>query len=438
MKRKVKIKNLPNGYKVKGGQIVKVMATGGVPYGSSIGSIPRDYANVEAEKNETALTDLNDDGNFELYNIGGKRHPDGGTPLSLPPQSFIFSDTAKMKLNKEQLKNFGITSKKKMTPAAVSKKFPLNKYYAMLENEFSDNISNKTAELMLDKNKMELSHLAFVSESKKKFEDGVPLAAYPYLMSKNIDPQQFSQKVQGINEQQANMQMIDQLPPEKQQQVLAMQDFMKKANQGPPQGGSQGGMPPMGPPPGGGMPPQGMMAQTGNGENDAINQGLMRPLGLPSQRLEEVNQLAPFNKQDFTSDYPTVSYPQYASGYPKGINQGSLLALADKLLLAQPDSMEDKRYKEDDQADYAKYGGDLRRAQSQIGTYKGESLYKHPMMGTEDHGLVEGKNYFIDPTTGMPIFGYNPDGSPMMVSPNILGIEWYMARGLNPYPPIWG
>ena len=73
---KVKVNKLPEGYKVKNGQIVKVMSMGGVPYSNTIGPIPEQFANLEAEKGETALTDLTNDGNYELYNIGGKRHQD--------------------------------------------------------------------------------------------------------------------------------------------------------------------------------------------------------------------------------------------------------------------------------------------------------------------------------------------------------------------------
>tara|TARA_R110001592_G_scaffold315323_2_gene591254 strand:- start:25232 stop:28651 length:3420 start_codon:yes stop_codon:yes gene_type:complete len=551
---KVKINKLPQGYKVKGGKIVKVMATGGAPYSNTIGPIPEKFANLEAEKGETALTDLTNDGNYELYNIGGRRHQDGGTNLSLPPQSFIFSDTAKMKLNKAQLQAFGINSKKKMSPAAVSKKYPLNKYYSILNDEFVDDISTRSSELMLDKNKMKLSQLAFVSESKKKFEDGVPLAAYPYLMSKDIDPQEFVQKVNKLNEEQAQMQMIDQLPPEQQQEFLALQDFTGGQG-GPP----QGGMPPMGPPQGGGMPPQGggmppqgmmppqqMMAKYGGGLHkaqtqeeilsippiqpqtipiysktsgldvstpegrardleytaaedmknwqianghgsqfdtfnvpsghvflqqggqggggemqqimqmvqQAIQQGVqpeeviaellqnqippevvmqifgqlgmppeqveqmimavmqqvqggqqqMAPppgppqggmppemmsamqqgqgqpqmkygglfknqsqspegpsMHLPSQRLQEVQDITPFNAADFASEYPQISYGRDIN---EGINQGSLVGLAEKLLESQnakPDTMYDGRYKDDPQADYAQSGGALNR-----------------------------------------------------------------------------
>ena len=37
---------------------------------------------------------------------------------------------------------------------------------------------------MLKKNMEDLSKLAFMQEAKKNFEDGVPLASHPFLMSK--------------------------------------------------------------------------------------------------------------------------------------------------------------------------------------------------------------------------------------------------------------
>ena len=150
---KVNVKKLPKGYSIVNGKIVNTMAYGGTSTGdqgnfglittpplpssgfnydmsepsvsgrvaSSLPYVPREEGNLEAEKGETVLTDMNNDGNFELYNIGGKRHHNGGTPLNLPPQSFIFSDTSKMKLDKYELAEMGITSKKKITPAKVSK-----------------------------------------------------------------------------------------------------------------------------------------------------------------------------------------------------------------------------------------------------------------------------------------------------------------------------
>ena len=95
----------------------------------SLSSVPRDVANLEAEGGETVLTDLNQDGNFGLYDIKGPRHGSGGVPMYLPEQSFIYSDTRDLKMNRQELAEFGLETRKKMTPAAVSKKFPLNQFY---------------------------------------------------------------------------------------------------------------------------------------------------------------------------------------------------------------------------------------------------------------------------------------------------------------------
>ena len=136
----------------------------------SINAVPRDEANLEAEKGETVLTDLNDDGNFELYEIQGKRHHQGGTPLHLPPQSFIYSDTPAMKFSKYELAEMGLESKKRLTPAAVSKKYQLNNFMGLLDDESSDYITRDTAEYMIGKNKRALSQLAFLQEAKKEFD----------------------------------------------------------------------------------------------------------------------------------------------------------------------------------------------------------------------------------------------------------------------------
>ncbi len=73
-----------------------------------LGPVPREFANLEAEKGETAMIP-NKDGIPSTYTIGGKRHSQGGTPLNLPKDSFIFSDTAKMKIkDPEMLKQFAM------------------------------------------------------------------------------------------------------------------------------------------------------------------------------------------------------------------------------------------------------------------------------------------------------------------------------------------
>ena len=78
---------------------------------------------------------------------------------------------------------------------------------------------------------------------------------------------------------------------------------------------------------------------------------------LPSQRLEEVAEIVPFDAANFTSAYPEISYGRDIN---HGINQGSLVALAEKLVESQnaiPDPMYDGRYKDDPQGDYAQRGG---------------------------------------------------------------------------------
>jgi len=273
---KIRIKNIPEGYEIRNKKLVKTMATGGSVTKSTLQPVDRDEANVEAEKNETVLTDMDQDGFFELYNVGGKRHSNGGTPLNLPEQSFIYSDTRKMKFTKEEMKELGITSKKRLTPAAVSKKFPVNKYMDILKDESSDEIAITTAEAMIKKNKIKLSQIAFMQEKKKNFEDGLPLAAYPWLLENGVDPKEFEAKLEQKKQQEQQAQAPQgpaggqgqPSPQEMEQMAMAM--AMQQQGQGmPPQGAPQG-MPPQGPPMQGppqgmpqGMPPQGMMPPMG-------------------------------------------------------------------------------------------------------------------------------------------------------------------------------
>jgi len=292
---KVRIKKLPRTYKLQGRKLVKKSHGGktgdqydyglvGMPgyrtgghfhneefpseVNNTLRPIPRDQANVEAEKGETALTDLNSDGTFELYNIAGNRHSSGGTPLNLPEQSFIYSDTRAMKLNQAELAELGIDSKKKITPADVSKKFPLNKYYEVLDNaDSSDIIATETAESMLENNKLKLSHLAYLQEAKKGFSEGVPAAAFPYLKNKGIDPMEFTAKIEGISKQEAEMQQLMSMPVDVREKVMQLKEMIAMADQQaqqPPPVGPQGEpLPPQGMPPQGMMPPEQMMARYG-------------------------------------------------------------------------------------------------------------------------------------------------------------------------------
>ena len=290
---KVKIANLPKGYKVFNGKIIRTMKEGGST-NKTLKAVSRDKANLEAEKGETALTDLNNEGSFELYNIGGKRHTEGGTPLNLPEQSFVFSDTRKMLLSTEELKTLGIDSKTKMTPAEASKKFPLNKYIEILEDTTSDKISVDTAEEMINANKIKLSQIAFLQESKKDFKDGLPVAAYPFLISKGINPQELEAK---IAEKNAPQQMQS---PQMSQEQMAMGPQQGALQQftGPP----QGGMPPMGPQ--GGMPPEMMAAQ-----------------GMPPQGMQEPQMMQNGGPQDIAKAMQLSANP--ASGITGAIKDGT-------------------------------------------------------------------------------------------------------------------
>jgi hypothetical protein len=152
---------------------------------ATISAVPRDEANIEAERGETVVGDLDADGNLEHAKIGGKRHYEGGTPLNVPDGSFIFSDTSALKIkNKELLKNiFGITSSKSITPADVAKKYELNKYKDMLEDPIVDPMTKKTAQMMIDNNLKKLGQLALIQEGMKGFPDGIPDIAMPLFGS---------------------------------------------------------------------------------------------------------------------------------------------------------------------------------------------------------------------------------------------------------------
>jgi hypothetical protein len=259
---KIKINKLPQGFSIRNGKVVedtKSMRDGGMTtgdqadyglvttpqayYGStnfnnsqdesvrySLSSVPREDANLEAEGGETVLTDLNDDGTFGLYDITGPRHSSGGVPMFLPEQSFIFSDTRKLKLSKDEMSEFGLGGSRK-TPAKISKKFGLQDYYAELDSQYADNISATSAELMLKKNMNDLSKLAFIQEAKKDFSDGVPLASHPYLVSIGEDPIEFTAKVEEISRKEAEAKAFASLPLEQQQQIMMLQEMMAQQMQ---------------------------------------------------------------------------------------------------------------------------------------------------------------------------------------------------------------
>jgi len=146
--------------------------------------VPRDEANIEAERNETIVFP-DQDGTVSHAKIGGKRHYQGGTPLNVPDGSFVFSDYNKMKIkNKDVLQNiFNMNPKKGATPADIAKKYEIETYKQILKDPWADPMDKKTAQLMLENNMKKLGQLALIQESMKGFPDGIPAIAQPLFGS---------------------------------------------------------------------------------------------------------------------------------------------------------------------------------------------------------------------------------------------------------------
>lgn len=146
---------------------------------SSIGAVPREMANIEAEGGETVYGDLNGDGNLEHMKINGPRHTNGGVPLNVPEGSFIFSDTKKMKIKDPNILAFFGKKYKKggFTPAELAKTYDINKYKAVLDDPDADFYAKNTADRMKENFEKKLSTLAMVQESMKGFPQGKPQVA---------------------------------------------------------------------------------------------------------------------------------------------------------------------------------------------------------------------------------------------------------------------
>lgn len=156
-----------------------------VEVNSTLKPVPRDEANLEAEKGETALLP-GAGGVPDTFKISGKRHSEGGTPLNLPGDSFIYSDTKDMRIKDPTiLKQFMMS--KTSTPADISKKYDIGKFKKVLLDPDSDDIQKQTAEAMIKNYNLKLAKLALYQESMKGFPQGLPVVAMPYIVENNID-----------------------------------------------------------------------------------------------------------------------------------------------------------------------------------------------------------------------------------------------------------
>ncbi len=159
---------------------------------TSISSVPRETANLEAEGGEIAYLP-NKQGGTATYRITGPRHVNGGVPLSLPPESFIFSDTKAMRIKDPVLlTEFGMPEKKGgYTPAEIAKKYDINKYRKILEDPISDALQVSSAEKMIANFNVKLGKLALIQESMKGFPGGIPTVALPFLAKYGLSPEMF-------------------------------------------------------------------------------------------------------------------------------------------------------------------------------------------------------------------------------------------------------
>ena len=229
---KVRIKRIPQartGYQVRGGLVNDVPAMGGADYNAYIGkpnakvsktltAVPRGEANLEAEGGETVVGNLDGSMMPSFKTIKGPRHTNGGVPLNLPDDSFIYSDTKDMKINDPHiLKMFGKPAKKGgYTPAELSKKFDIQKYREILQNSDSDKLDRKTAELMIKTYTLKLGALALAQESKKGFPQGIPEIAKPYMEANSIAeedliPQEQQEQEESMQYEQAENPMMQQM-----------------------------------------------------------------------------------------------------------------------------------------------------------------------------------------------------------------------------------
>jgi len=217
-------------YMAYGGRVFNQVAPNALPDKTSapllainktLQPIPRDQANIEAEKDETIYF-LNNGGLPAHYKIGGQPHSKGGTPLNVPEDSFVYSKALKMK-DKNMFKFFDIS--KPTSFSEIAKKYDINKYRKILADPDTDKLQRDTAEKMIANYNLKLGMLALAQESTKGFPQGLPQVATPFTIVNAIDPEMIlptpSPMVQeGMSQQQGP-------PQEEMMEEPMMQPSMK-------------------------------------------------------------------------------------------------------------------------------------------------------------------------------------------------------------------
>lgn len=248
-KYRVELPQARTGMQVDYGLDNEVSTFGGGDYQSSLSesslqlnkyltAVPRAEANLEAEGGETVYGDINGDGIPEHKIIKGPRHSNGGVPLNLPEDTFIFSDTRGMKLkNPDLLQAFGKKGNKSYTPATLAKQYDLDKYRKVLQDPDSDIVDRKTAEMMIRNYNLKLGALALTQEAKKGFPQGIPEVARPYMEANGIqDSDLMDTQLKGLNDQIENRIESEEKQMEEGNPEMEMGDpqMAQEMNQGMP------------------------------------------------------------------------------------------------------------------------------------------------------------------------------------------------------------
>ena len=229
MKRLNKLPIARTGYQVRGSLANDVPAFGGADYDAymgkaspqvrkTMGAVPREEANLEAEGGETLVGDLDGSTFPSFFNIKGPRHSAGGVPMNLPDDTFIFSDTASMKITDPKiLKMFNKSPKKGgYTPAELSKPYDINKYRKTLQDPEANKMEKKTAEMMIKNYVMKLGALSIAQESKKGFPQGIPVIAKPYMEANKITEADLMPEIAKQQQEQQEMMAQQQGVPQEQ------------------------------------------------------------------------------------------------------------------------------------------------------------------------------------------------------------------------------
>jgi hypothetical protein len=211
--------------------------------GTTMGPVDREDANVEVERGEVVIGDTNQDGFLELFTFTGKPHSKGGTPVNIPPGSFIYSNTRKLRIKDAELlkSQFGLSMKKGgWTPAEIANKFQINEYVSDLKNPDTDNLTKRSSDRMLKNNLQKLGILALIQESMKGFPDGIPAIAEPVMQEMGVDPsiitgqqpQEQAPQLQEAPEQEVQEQPQEAPAEESGEGMPSLEEFQAMQEQG--------------------------------------------------------------------------------------------------------------------------------------------------------------------------------------------------------------